>query len=151
MFVDVGALFNVRAPILTQNLPGNTIFIPRRDADGNALYTQINVATLVTPPTGGAAVCTPGTATGDVTIVTNPINPMPPSCLTNANNLALGQTTDPFQEVFLGDSASPRVSVGIGVNWNSPFGPLRIDLAYAVRKQPGDDTKLFSFNVGTQF
>lgn len=151
VFVDVGALFNVTAPLLTQNLPGNTIFIPTRDQSGNALFTQINVATLVTPPGGGAAVCTPGSAAGDITTVTNPVNPNPPACLTTANNIALGQSTDPFQEVFLGNSASPRISAGVGVNWNSPFGPLRIDLAYAIKKEPGDDTKLFSFNVGTQF
>ena len=45
----------------------------------------------------------------------------------------------------------PRLSVGIGVNWVSPFGPLRIDLAKAILKEEGDETKLFSFNVGTQF
>jgi outer membrane protein insertion porin family len=56
-----------------------------------------------------------------------------------------------FQERFLGDSWKPRVSVGIGVNWNSPFGPFRIDVARALLKEPGDDTKLFTFNVGTQF
>jgi outer membrane protein insertion porin family len=61
------------------------------------------------------------------------------------------QVAAPFQEVFLGDSASPRVSVGIGVNWNSPFGPFRIDFAHVLRKEPGDDTKKFTFNVGTQF
>jgi outer membrane protein insertion porin family len=43
------------------------------------------------------------------------------------------------------------LSIGIGANWVSPFGPLRIDLAKALLKQQGDDTKLFSFNVGTQF
>ncbi len=56
-----------------------------------------------------------------------------------------------FQEVFLGDSPSPRVTVGIGVNWNSPFGPFRIDFAHALRSVEGDETKTFSFNVGTQF
>ena len=56
-----------------------------------------------------------------------------------------------FTEQFFGDSASPRVSVGVGVNWNSPFGPFRIDIARALLKEPGDDTKLFTFNVGTQF
>ncbi|MFM2410010.1 MAG: hypothetical protein RL481_838 [Pseudomonadota bacterium] len=56
-----------------------------------------------------------------------------------------------FQERFLGDSWKPRVSVGFGVNWNSPFGPFRIDIARALLKEPGDDTKLFTFNVGTQF
>jgi len=56
-----------------------------------------------------------------------------------------------FREFLLGNSPSPRLSVGVGVNWNSPFGPLRIDLAKALLKQEGDETKLFSFNVGTQF
>jgi outer membrane protein insertion porin family len=56
-----------------------------------------------------------------------------------------------FKEFYLGDSPKPRLSIGIGVNWTSPFGPLRIDLAKALLKQKGDDTKLFSFNVGTQF
>jgi outer membrane protein insertion porin family len=56
-----------------------------------------------------------------------------------------------FKELFLGNSPKPRVSIGFGVNWVSPFGPLRIDVARALIKQKGDDTKLFSFNVGTQF
>ncbi len=56
-----------------------------------------------------------------------------------------------FKEIFLGNSPKPRVSIGFGVNWVSPFGPLRLDIAKAVIKQRGDDTKIFSFNVGTQF
>ena len=56
-----------------------------------------------------------------------------------------------FTERYVGDSPSPRVSIGIGVNWNSPFGPFRIDIAKALVKQKGDDTKLFNFNVGTAF
>jgi outer membrane protein insertion porin family len=56
-----------------------------------------------------------------------------------------------FKEVFVGNSSTPRVSVGVGVNWISPFGPLRIDLARAIVKQEGDDTKLFQFGVGAQF
>jgi outer membrane protein insertion porin family len=56
-----------------------------------------------------------------------------------------------FKELFLGNSPKPRLSIGIGVNWISPFGPLRLDLAKALLKQKGDDTKLFQFNVGTSF
>ena len=56
-----------------------------------------------------------------------------------------------FKELFLGNSVKPRLSIGIGANWTSPFGPLRLDLAKALVKQKGDDTKLFTFNVGTQF
>jgi outer membrane protein insertion porin family len=60
-------------------------------------------------------------------------------------------TTPIFEERFLGNTAKPRISVGAGVNWNSPFGPFRIDIAKALTKAEGDDTKLFSFNVGTAF
>ncbi|MEO0501533.1 MAG: BamA/TamA family outer membrane protein, partial [Pseudomonadota bacterium] len=52
---------------------------------------------------------------------------------------------------FAGDSPSPRVSVGIGASWNSPFGPFRFDLARAIVSEPGDDEQLFQFNVGTSF
>jgi outer membrane protein insertion porin family len=64
----------------------------------------------------------------------------------NYNQVAGG-----YKELFLGNSPKPRLSIGIGVNWVSPFGPLRLDIAKALLKQPGDETKLFSFNVGTQF
>ena len=67
----------------------------------------------------------------------------------NANQ-AIGQLPA-FREQFFGDTASPRIAVGVGVNWNSPFGPFRIDLAHVVKKEEGDDTKTFSFNVGTAF
>jgi outer membrane protein insertion porin family len=67
------------------------------------------------------------------------------TCPTGFSSLA------PFEERFFGDTWMPRVAIGAGVNWNSPFGPFRIDFAYALRKEEGDDTKRFSFNVGTQF
>jgi len=54
-------------------------------------------------------------------------------------------------EVFSGNSAKPRLSVGAGVSWNSPFGPFRFDVAKALLKQPGDNIQVFQFNVGTQF
>jgi outer membrane protein insertion porin family len=56
-----------------------------------------------------------------------------------------------IKEEFLGNSPKPRLAIGVGVNWVSPFGPFRIDIAKALLKQEGDDTKFFSFNVGTQF
>jgi outer membrane protein insertion porin family len=88
--------------------------------------------------------CTPEATTDDF-IVLEPGQ-------TAADCPATGYTFAPgFKEFFLGNSPKPRLSIGIGVNWQSPFGPLRIDLAKALLKQDGDDTKLFSFNVGTQF
>ncbi|MGQ5702274.1 outer membrane protein assembly factor BamA [Sandaracinobacteroides sp. A072] len=63
----------------------------------------------------------------------------------------LVQSINGFKEFAFGDSSSPRISVGIGVSWNSPFGPFRFDLAKALKKVEGDDTQIFQFNVGTQF
>ncbi|SHN55453.1 outer membrane protein assembly factor BamA [Erythrobacter sanguineus] len=56
-----------------------------------------------------------------------------------------------IREVFLGNTPSPRITAGIGVNWNSPFGPFRIDFAQTIRSVEGDDERTFTFNVGTQF
>ncbi|WEK01166.1 MAG: outer membrane protein assembly factor BamA [Candidatus Sphingomonas phytovorans] len=60
-------------------------------------------------------------------------------------------TTSVYREVYYGNTPSPRLSIGAGVNWNSPFGPLRIDIAKALIKAPGDVSKLVTFNVGAQF
>ena len=73
----------------------------------------------------------------------------------NCDTPAVGSTATyaggAFEEEYLGDTLKPRLSVGFGVNWNSPFGPFRIDIAKALLKEPGDDNKLITFNVGTQF
>ncbi|MBL4790630.1 MAG: outer membrane protein assembly factor BamA [Kordiimonadaceae bacterium] len=50
-----------------------------------------------------------------------------------------------------GNSPSPRVSIGIGVSWQSPFGPFRIDLAKTLRRQLGDQPTTLQFNIGTTF
>jgi len=141
VFLDVGSVFGVKRPTLTNSPYPDGIFLPARDANGSALYTQIDTATVQ------SGVCV-ATATS---IVTNPLNPAPPACLTSPNNTAIGNTLPPFVEEFYGNSYKPRVSIGFGVNWNSPFGPFRINVAYPLLKQKGDDTKTFSFNVGTQF
>ncbi|MHA1599519.1 MAG: BamA/TamA family outer membrane protein, partial [Alphaproteobacteria bacterium] len=49
------------------------------------------------------------------------------------------------------DENSPRASVGVGLSWQSPFGPIIIDLGFAVLKEDFDETELFSFSFGTQF
>ncbi|MGH6786581.1 MAG: outer membrane protein assembly factor BamA [Novosphingobium sp.] len=85
------------------------------------------------------------TTNGVSSIVSRPINPSDGSANTAVREIG------PYQEFYLGDTPKPRISVGIGVNWNSPFGPFRIDFAHALTKADGDDTKSFTFNVGTQF
>lgn len=126
IFVDVGAVFKVTQPLLLTDLQTQrqrTIF----DTDGNAIGVAPEFLTVDTD----------GNAT--LTLDSVDANGDPNPIATN------------FVERFFGDSPSPRLSVGFGVNWNSPFGPFRIDVARALLKEPGDDTKLFTFNVGTQF
>lgn len=45
---------------------------------------------------------------------------------------------------------SARVQVGTGINWNSPFGPFRIDVARTLREEYGR-TEPFVYDVATQF
>jgi len=44
-----------------------------------------------------------------------------------------------------------RASVGVGINWISPMGPLRIAYAYPVRTFPGDRIQNFQFQIGSSF
>jgi outer membrane protein insertion porin family len=43
-----------------------------------------------------------------------------------------------------------RQSVGFGGRWMSPFGPLRVELGFPLNKQPGDDTSVIGFSIGSQ-
>ncbi|ANY62021.1 outer membrane protein assembly factor BamA [Comamonas aquatica] len=44
-----------------------------------------------------------------------------------------------------------RASVGIGLSWISPLGPLRLAWANPIRKQPGDELQKLQFQIGTSF
>ncbi len=131
VFVDIGSVWGVRRPTLTQSPLPDGLFIAQRDSNGLPQYTQ-----LVRDDAGNV--------TGAET-VTNPIAP------DGSINTAIGLQLPPFTEQFLGNTPSPRLSVGVGINWNSPFGPFRIDLAKTFLKELGDETKTLSFNVGTAF
>jgi outer membrane protein insertion porin family len=49
------------------------------------------------------------------------------------------------------DGMGVRASVGAGLIWNSPFGPLRFDYAVPVMKQSQDIVQQFRFGGGTKF
>ena len=126
IFLDVGSLFSVTQPVL-QDYPNG---LQATDGSGNLLYLQ------------------PGVDDQGNDIIQAVTNRFAPDGTENERNVIPGTF---FKEVFVGDSPAPRISVGVGVNWNSPFGPFRIDVSRVLKKQVGDDTKTFSFNVGTQF
>ncbi|WDA41044.1 outer membrane protein assembly factor BamA [Erythrobacter sp. BLCC-B19] len=107
----------------TPVLTVNPAGTPLRNDAGEALYQIPNTSTTTTSPTQADG----------------------------SPNIRLIQSGTNIREVFLGNSPSPRVTAGIGVNWNSPFGPFRIDFAQTIRKVEGDDERRFTFNVGTQF
>ena len=51
----------------------------------------------------------------------------------------------------LGDTGSLRVSLGVGISWDSPFGPVRVDFARPIRKETFDEEEFISFGVGSFF
>ena len=51
----------------------------------------------------------------------------------------------------LDNSNNIRSSVGIGLDWYTPIGPLNFSLAYPLTKEKTDKTETFRFNLGTTF
>jgi outer membrane protein insertion porin family len=150
IYLQAGSLFSIARPLPTATFPvdanGNVlpIFTRINDAAGNPLFSvptsdPSNPAAVI-PNAGAVTPCSIGYS---ATIA---------GCPTSGTvNTPYGSSTPPFKEMFYGSTAKPRITIGVGVNWNSPFGPLRIDVAKALVTQPGDDKKLVTFNVGTQF
>lgn len=60
------------------------------------------------------------------------------------NNLTGDFTVD-------GTSMEWRASVGAGLIWASPFGPLRVDYSVPVVKQDDDEVQNFNFGISTRF
>ena len=52
----------------------------------------------------------------------------------------------PSQQIA--NSRAIRASVGTGLIWDSMFGPIRVDYAYPIFKQPYDVTQRFQFSAG---
>jgi outer membrane protein insertion porin family len=49
------------------------------------------------------------------------------------------------------ESSSPRVALGVGMSWQSPVGPLELDLGFPVVKEDYDEEQIFKFSFGTSF
>lgn len=70
---------------------------------------------------------------------------------TNFPTLGLSVTTvDPITGKNTNDMFV-RSSVGVGIIWESPFGPIRVDYAYPITKDPNDRIQEFRFSGGTKF
>ena len=60
------------------------------------------------------------------------------------------------QNVFSGgtciqDNLAPRASAGVSINWNSPFGPVSIDIGYPYIQEPYDRVQAVTFRTITNF
>ena len=49
------------------------------------------------------------------------------------------------------DNSGIRSSVGVGLDWLTPVGPLTFSFAHPVTKEPTDIEETFRFNIGTSF
>ena len=59
------------------------------------------------------------------------------------------EKSQPGQPVF--DTTEFRGSIGAGLLWESPFGPLRVDVAWPFAKADYDKTELVRFGVSKRF
>jgi outer membrane protein insertion porin family len=66
---------------------------------------------------------------------------------------ASGQTVTTVDPVTGKDTnaMTVRSSVGAGLIWDSPFGPIRIDYAFPITKDPNDRIQELRFSGGTKF
>ncbi|MEO1675207.1 MAG: BamA/TamA family outer membrane protein, partial [Pseudomonadota bacterium] len=49
------------------------------------------------------------------------------------------------------DDFSFRLSAGVTIGWNSPFGPIRFDIAEVFIREFYDEVEAFRFSAGTNF
>ena len=69
----------------------------------------------------------------------------------NLNNQCGLDSPDRTKGVCLADSSMIRSSVGASLMWNSPLGPLRLDVAKALTKEEYDRTQIIRFGASTKF
>ena len=79
-----------------------------------------------------------------------------PQVLPNSQNIDFGTFLDVanlwgVDDKSLDESSEIRSSIGIGVDWFTPVGPLSFSFAQPITKGTSDKTETFRFNLGTTF
>ena len=49
------------------------------------------------------------------------------------------------------DFGDIKQSVGAGLRWLSPMGPMRLEWGYVINPEPGEDTNNWEFSMGGNF
>ncbi|APZ44637.1 outer membrane protein assembly factor BamA [Acidihalobacter ferrooxydans] len=78
----------------------------------------------------------------------------PAPFLTNSNSVRMSLFYDignVFASARTFKANQLRSSVGLGLEWLSPIGPLSFSIAKPLNAKPGDQTQTFQFNIGTYF
>ena len=88
-------------------------------------------------------------ATGEVTVPLNLTRDFDIDFAVFSDVGTLTNVDDAGSEVQ--DVSDSRASVGVGLAYLSPFGPIRVDYAKAVLKQDFDQTENFRFSFGARF
>ncbi|MEM1409928.1 MAG: BamA/TamA family outer membrane protein, partial [Pseudomonadota bacterium] len=67
------------------------------------------------------------------------------------NDSGIALLRSDFADFPLQDDFAPRVTAGLSINWNSPFGPIQIDFSEALVVEPYDRPQSFRFSAGGRF
>lgn len=62
-----------------------------------------------------------------------------------------GNEADSDPDPIVSVDSSLRASVGAGIIWASPFGPLRVDYVVPVKKEDSDEEQNFNFGISSRF
>ena len=79
-----------------------------------------------------------------------------PQILPNAQNIEIISFLDManlwgVDDNILDDGNKLRSSIGLGIDWFTPIGPLNFSFAHPITKNTSDKTETFRFNLGTTF
>nr|WP_142847130.1 outer membrane protein assembly factor BamA [Telmatospirillum sp. J64-1] len=64
---------------------------------------------------------------------------------------AIGPTEKTSAGGSVEEASSVRLSIGTGVRWRSPMGPINVDFGFPLLKEDFDKTETFRLNFGTRF
>jgi len=82
-----------------------------------------------------------------------PLGPFDEFDVTGDVYTEMGSLIDPdvADNIDVFDVGSPRLTLGFGMAWQSPFGPIRLDFTEALLSETHDKTEFFRFSFGTRF
>lgn len=69
----------------------------------------------------------------------------------NLNGVVFFDMGNVWSQKYEFSTSDIRKSVGVGIRWLSPLGPLRIEWGYNINKKPGEDSSNLNFQIGGGF